>query len=488
MTNQTIEQMISHDPFILFVKDDDPDCYMMRSILENIGATDLNVVNLTGFSDAVGLLRQQLIQHSGMDEFPYLYLNGQSLGTTDEIIQSVRAGVLQEKLKNAGLAVLSKFETPSLDKNLFGYPKGGLTLPDNDKKNILLGCCGSSAADKIPQLIKKLLDAGHDVKLVPSDHGEHFFKDFGMEEIYSLLKPTDIYRDLDEWNFRYIEFGMKLRACHLALCDWADCLVVAPITCNSMAKVANGIGDNLFSSILVAWQYQVKPVVFCPACNTHMWNNITTQRNVEHLKLLGANFVGPNKGILSNGTTGVGMMATIDEITEKVLDILVDLEHPDRVAMRWGAQAAASDNPESWLRIYRKMDETDEHGNNIVDINVTDSEVGDNLLHYAAGGEGSLSGNGHEKGSPDLAAANELIKRGIDVNKMNKYGFTPLHVAVMNESLEMVKLLLDAGADPRLLTEQGQSCLDLASSIPPKPRIVATLLRHLAGSRFGIDR
>ena len=71
---------------------------------------------------------------------------------------------------------------------------------------------------------------------------------------------------------------------------------------------------------------------------------------------------------------------------------------------------------------------------------------------------------------------------------MNKYGFTPLHVAVMNESLEMVKLLLDAGADPRLLTEQGQSCLDLASSIPPKPRIVATLLRHLAGSRFGIDR
>jgi ankyrin repeat protein len=179
-------------------------------------------------------------------------------------------------------------------------------------------------------------------------------------------------------------------------------------------------------------------------------------------------------------------MATIDEITEKVLDKLVDLEHPDRVAMRWGAQAAASDNPESWLKIYRKMDETDEHGNAIVDINVTDFEVGDNLLHYAAGGEGNLAGNGHEKGSPDLAAANELIKRGIDVNKMNKYGFTPLHVAVMNESLEMVNLLLDAGADPWLLTKQGQSCLDLAKLIPQKPRIIATLLRHHV--RFGIDR
>ena len=90
-----------------------------------------------------------------------------------------------------------------------------------------------------------------------------------MERILNKLRPSDIYRDDDEWNFRYTEFGMPVRAAHLALCDWADCVIVAPISCNSMGKVANGVADNLLSSVFVAWQYQKKPVILCPACNTN---------------------------------------------------------------------------------------------------------------------------------------------------------------------------------------------------------------------------
>ena len=89
---------------------------------------------------------------------------------------------------------------------------------------------------------------------------------------------------------------MPVRASHLALCDWADCVIVAPITCNTMGKVANGIGDSLITSVFVAWQYQKKPVIFCPACNTNMWNNISTQNNVAQLKRLGGHIRGTEIG------------------------------------------------------------------------------------------------------------------------------------------------------------------------------------------------
>ena len=70
----------------------------------------------------------------------------------------------------------------------------------------------------------------------------------------SKVAQSDIYRDSDEWSFRYTEFGMPIRANHLALCDWADIAVVSPATCNAMGKIAHGIADNLLSTVFVAWQ------------------------------------------------------------------------------------------------------------------------------------------------------------------------------------------------------------------------------------------
>lgn len=484
MAAENLEQILNANPLVLFSADDDPESHMLQSVLQNIGATDVKIVNLTGSSTYKLALKQRLVHDTGQDEVPYLYLKSENLGTAEDLMQMVMSGALQERLRDAGLHVLMKTETPSLDKNIFGYPKGGLTLPDDERKNILVGCCGSSAADKIPQLIRKLKNEGHDVKLVPSVHGQHFFEDFGMEEIQSLLKPHDVYRDEDEWNFRYMEFGMQVRACHLALCDWADVVVVAPITCNTMGKIANGIADNLLSSIFVAWQYQAKPVILCPACNTHMWNNLTTQRNVEHLKSLGVRFEGPLEGTLSNGTKGIGMMATIDQIADSVLNVIRDLDDPDLVTMRWGKQAAASDDPDEWKKIYRKIDEHDEHGNKIVDINVSDKNTGDTLLHYAAGGEGAMHESGIDKGMPDLEAAKELIKRNIDVNRHNKQNFTPLHVAVMNDSPGMVSVLLKAGADPKLVPgKDGISCIDLAKSKNISPEIMRLLWESDSMSR-----
>ena len=436
-----IEDIVSANRLVLFYADDDPWSHMLESVMGNIGATDLYTVNLSNMGDRELRWRQQLIAHSGKDDVPYLYFDGECLGEVEFIMQMVQAGSFQEMLQGAGLNVLMKTETPSLDNNIFGYPKGGLTEKPDARKNILVACCGSSAADKIPELVERLVAEGHDVKLVPSKPAEHFFKDFGMDRILKTLKPSDIYRDDDEWNFRYTDFGMPVRACHLALCDWADCVVVAPVTCNTMGKIANGVADSLLTSVFVAWQYQRKPVVFCPACNTHMWNNLTTQNNVAQLKRLGVHFEGPRSGMLSNGTIGTGMMATVDEICGTVLDALDDLENQEARVMKWGAQAAAADDHREWARIFRTIDE------DVVGINVCSDSTGDTLLHYAAGGEGKMMESGIERGVPDIEAAQDLIRRGIDVNMKNDYDFTPLHVAIMNDSATMVSLLLDAGAD-----------------------------------------
>ena len=433
--------IITNHKMVLFYNDEDSWSYMLRSVLGNIGVTELHKVDISGFDLYTLNLRKKLAIHSGKEKVPYLYFNGNCLGEVDDIITMVRDGQLQNMIKAEGLPVLLRNETPSLDNNIFSYPKGGLVEPRDGAHNILLCCCGSSAADKIPELVERLTDAGHNVKLLPTPSSETFFKDFGMERILKKLRSSDIYRDDDEWNFRYTEFGMPVRAAHLALCDWADCVIVAPISCNSMGKIANGIADNLLSSVFVAWQYQKKPIILCPACNTNMWNNITTQNNVSALKRLGSQIEGPRSGILSNGRMGTGMMATVDEIMVSLDDAFAGLDDNAQTIMNWGKAAAASDDPLEWRRIYRAIDE------GVVGINVLDNENADSLLHYAAGGEGEASESGIERGIPDIEPMRELIKRGINVNLRNDYYFSAMHVAMMSNSLEAVNILLEAGAD-----------------------------------------
>ena len=77
-------------------------------------------------------------------------------------------------------------------------------------------------------------------------------KSFGMRRILQAIGADNVYRNEDEWSFEYDSFGMPVRAYHLTLGKWADIMVVAPITCNSMAKAVAGIRDNLLSSVFVA--------------------------------------------------------------------------------------------------------------------------------------------------------------------------------------------------------------------------------------------
>lgn len=433
-----VARIVANNPIVLFYADEDPWSYMLRSILANIGITSVKLIDVEGHGANVMKMRRQLNVLTGKETAPYLFFQGECLGQRSDIVDMILKGHLQERVHEAGLPVLLRHESPSLDKNIFGYPKGGLTDAPTEKRNVLLCACGSSAADKVPELVERITAAGHNVKLIPSVSAEKFFRDFGTERIEKCITHNDYYRDDDEWNFRYIEFGMPLRASHLALCDWADCVIVAPVTCNTMGKIANGIADNLLTSVFVAWQYRNKPAILCPACNTNMWNNVTTQRNVEKLRDLGIDLVGPRKGRLSNGMMGIGMMATPDQITEVLDEAFEELADQEHNICKWAQEAAASDEFAQWGRVFQAID------TGMAGIDIVDDSNGDTLLHYAAGGEGEMNESGMNLGKPDLEAAQALIDRGINVNATNDHGFTSLHVAVMNNSVEMVEILLGA--------------------------------------------
>lgn len=457
-----VASIIRNNPMVLFYEDEDPWSYMLRSVLSNIGATSVKQVDVGGRDPNAIKMRRQLISLGEKPKVPYLFFQGQCISKgekLEDIVDMIKAGHLQDRMIEAGLPVSKLEETPSLNKNMFGYPKGVMNQVSSGKRNVLLCACGSSAADKIPELVERIVDAGHNVKLIPSTSAEKFFRDFGAERIDAKITHNDYYRDDDEWNFRYMEFDMPVRASHLALCDWADCVIVAPITCNTMGKVANGIADNLLTSVFVAWQYQKKPVILCPACNTNMWNNITTQNNVARLKTLGIDFIGPREGRLSNGRMGIGMMATPDQIMEALGEAFEELDDQKYRVCKWAREAAAADDINEWKRVFRAIDE------GVVGINIVDEAHGDSLLHYAAGGEGELNEGGHDLGKPDYEAAQDLIDRDIDVNIVNDHGFTALHVAVMNKAPRMVDILLRAkGMD-------ATSCIEFVQGMDIAPEI-----------------
>ena len=144
--------------------------------MSNIGITEIRLVDVSGFDMYTLNLKKKLAIHSGKERTPYLYFKGQCLGEVDDIVTMVRNGQFQTLVKAEGLPVLLRNETPSLDNNIYSYPKGGLVEPRDGKHNVLLCCCGSSAADKIPDLVERLVDAGHMSNLFQPILLKHFLE------------------------------------------------------------------------------------------------------------------------------------------------------------------------------------------------------------------------------------------------------------------------------------------------------------------------
>jgi phosphopantothenoylcysteine decarboxylase len=186
-----------------------------------------------------------------------------------------------------------------------GSEKTAVIETNQSKKNLLLLCTGSVACIKVPDLIKKLNETGlFTVRVVATEKSVHFFIPEELPETVTL------YRDVDEWSAWQSRGDPVV---HIELRKWADIGVIAPLDANTMGKAAGGICDNLVTSVLRAWDFD-KPILFCPAMNTHMWLHPVTQDQVRILLDWGYTQIPCVEKQLICGDTGLGAMANIQTI------------------------------------------------------------------------------------------------------------------------------------------------------------------------------
>lgn len=176
-----------------------------------------------------------------------------------------------------------------------------------ENKNILIGITGGIAAYKICELIRLFKKNGANVKTVVTKSALEFVTPLTLQ----TLSQEPVYIEQFATEERKPE--------HIALCDWADVFLIAPASANTIGKIANGICDNLLTSLACACQ---KQMIYAPAMNTGMWNNKAVQKNIDTLKSIGALIVEPEEGFLACGTDGKGRLADINKIFEKTVGIL----------------------------------------------------------------------------------------------------------------------------------------------------------------------
>ena len=169
-----------------------------------------------------------------------------------------------------------------------------------ENKRILLIISGGIAAYKSLELIRRLTDRGAAVRCVLTAGGAQFVTPLAVASLAGDKVYTELFSLTDE-----SEMG------HIRLSREADLVVVAPASADLMAKMANGLADDLASTVLLATD---KPVLIAPAMNTQMWAHPATQRNFAVLRNDGVRHIGPNAGDLACGEVGAGRMAEPDEI------------------------------------------------------------------------------------------------------------------------------------------------------------------------------
>lgn len=150
------------------------------------------------------------------------------------------------------------------------------------------------------------------MKAVATQPALHFIDSF------SLPASVRLYTDEDEWS-SWSKIGDDVL--HIELRKWADAMVIAPLSANTLAKVAGGLCDNLLTCIVRAWDFS-KPIYVAPAMNTFMWDNPFTEKHLESLKNLGFVVISPVCKKLACGDYGNGAMAE-PSVIDSMLRILM---------------------------------------------------------------------------------------------------------------------------------------------------------------------
>ncbi len=161
-------------------------------------------------------------------------------------------------------------------------------------KKILLGVTGGIAAYKAVEIASRLRKAGAEVRVIMTKEAQEFVTELTFREITGQPVAVDMWSKVTHWNVE-----------HIALAAWADLVLLAPATANTLAKAAYGIADDMLTTTLLA---VCAPIFFAPAMNSNMYENPATQENIQRLCARGWHMIDPASGHLACGTDGVGRL------------------------------------------------------------------------------------------------------------------------------------------------------------------------------------
>jgi phosphopantothenoylcysteine decarboxylase/phosphopantothenate--cysteine ligase len=173
----------------------------------------------------------------------------------------------------------------------------GVTLSE---RRILLCVCGGIAAYKAAELVRRLRDVGAQVQVAMTENALRFVGAQTFQAVSGMPVRTSLW-----------DAAAEAAMGHLELARWADQVVIAPATANTIARLAQGFADDLVSTLCLA---TTAPIAIAPAMNHRMWLHPATQANIATLRSRGVQLIGPGDGPLAEGESGPGRLSEPDEI------------------------------------------------------------------------------------------------------------------------------------------------------------------------------
>lgn len=212
-------------------------------------------------------------------------------------------------------------------------------MSDLKKFKLLIGLTGSVACIKLPELIEKFKTTlpNIDICLISTKCALHFVNIHELNQITQLNDRLNYintssssssnvnssvlftFNDEDEWLSWSKRNDPVL---HIELRKWADLYLIAPLDANSLAKIANGLCDNLVTCVARAWDFK-KPIIVCPAMNTFMYEHVITGQQITTLTSWGYHIIEPIEKLLACKDFGKGAMADVNTIVNKTIETLL---------------------------------------------------------------------------------------------------------------------------------------------------------------------
>lgn len=185
-------------------------------------------------------------------------------------------------------------------------------MPKLVGKNIVLGVTGGIAAYKTPELVRRLKEQGANIRVVMTSGAQAFVTPLSLQAVSGNSVSDDL-----------LDRDAELAMGHIELAKWADLLLIAPASANTMAKLAHGMANDLLSTIALA---TAAPIAVAPAMNQQMWHSKPTQANLDMLKSFGMHIWGPGAGEQACGDVGLGRMLDVDDLVTLTTEFFRDKE------------------------------------------------------------------------------------------------------------------------------------------------------------------